>query len=295
MSSKVANSSDCINVQPDDEAPINEITLDEERNNISIMIQTRANISTIFNSIKILIERANKDMNRDWDGELQFNVFSRLNEELLIKNCIQLASHKNLLNKKEPNYYFCTQTYASHDGFDGTAFQNLSKDIHEASLQTGYGITRNGLNRKIKGKILFGARFKCKRCQPYRGNAHHHQTLEYKKTSYNNNQSNKWLSYDPNDPSVKLKLTRRRDTTLAIDKNQTYPFSVTISYNEVGFCVVNGMKLYSRESYKYIRHHLHRTITTYNGTKLNTNGKTITFFERNNISYVMLLQSPEIS
>ena len=195
--------------------------------------------------------------------------------------------------------------------------------------QNGYGITRNGLKRKIKG-TRFGARFKCKQCQSYRGNAHHHQTLEYKKISYNNNQSNKRLSYNPNDPSVKLKLARRRDTTLATDKNQTCPFSFTISYNEVSFYVVNGMgnnihshhpkikysklytpkyllnstesqlsqdilniwagvsllqnvlllktnKLYSRESLKYIRH-LHRTITMYNGTKLNTNEKTITFF-----------------
>ena len=104
MSSKVANSSDCINVQPNDEAPINEITLDEERNNISIMIQPGANISTISNSIKILIDKANKEMNRDWEGELQFNVFSHLNEELSIKNCIQFASHKNLLTKWLRNY-----------------------------------------------------------------------------------------------------------------------------------------------------------------------------------------------
>lgn len=348
MSSNVvnSNSSSCNNEQPYEEAPINEETLHEERNNISTMIQAGANISTITNSIKIIIDKANKGMNRDWEGELQFNVFSHLNKELSIKNCIQFASHKNLPNKKKPNYYFCSQTYPSHEGFIGTAFEKLSKDIHEASLHNGYGITRNGLKRKIKGNRM-GARFKCKRCQSYRGNSYHRQTLQYKKISYNSNQSNKRMSYDPNNPSVKLKLTRRRDTTLPTDKNLTCPFSFTISYDEIGFYVVNGMgnnihshhpkinysksytpicllnstesqlsqdilntgagvsllqnvlllktnKLYSRESLKYIRH-LHRTITTYNGTKLNTNEKTISFFENNNIPYVMLFQSPEIS
>ena len=73
-------------------------------------------------------------MDWDWEGELQFNVFSPLNEELSIKNCIQFASHKNLLNNKKPNYYFCTQTCPSYEGFNGTAFENLSKDIHDASL-----------------------------------------------------------------------------------------------------------------------------------------------------------------
>ena len=70
----------------------------------SIMIQAGANISTIPNSIKILIDKANKEINRDWEGELQFNVFSHLNEELSIKNCIQFASHKNLLTKWLRNY-----------------------------------------------------------------------------------------------------------------------------------------------------------------------------------------------
>ena len=179
-------------------------------------------------------------MDWDWEGELQFNVFSPLNEELSIKNCIQFASHKNLLNKNNPNYYFCAQTYPSYEGFNGTTFENLSKDIYEASLHNGNGITRNGLKRKIKGNRL-GARFKCKRCQPHRGNSCHHQTLEYLNISYNSNQSNKWMSYDPNDPSVKLKLTRRRDTTLPTDKNLTCPFSFTILYDEIGFYVVNGM------------------------------------------------------
>ena len=53
-------------------------------------------------------------------------------------------------------------------------------------------------------------------------------------------------------------------------------------------------RLYSRESLKYIRQR-HRSITTYNGTKLNDYEKTVSFFEDNNIPYVMLFQSPEIS
>ena len=143
---------------------------------------------------------------------------------------------------------------------------------------------------------------------------------------------NKRLSYDPNDPSMKLKLTIRRDTILPMKSEMTCPFSFTISYNKTGFYVVNGMgnnthkhhpkfnynnayvptslindtesqlskdltnggaglsllqnilllktkRLHSRESLKYIQQ-LHRTITTYDGTKLNDNEKTITFFLR---------------
>ena len=62
-----------------------------------------------------------------------------------------------------------------------------------------------------------------------------------KKNSYNSNQSNKRMSYDPKDPSVKLKLTRQRDTTLPTLKNLTCPFSFTILYDEIGFYVGNNV------------------------------------------------------
>ena len=130
--------------------------------------------------------------------------------------------------------------WQSEDGFNDSAFKKLSKDIHEASLLCGYDITRNGTNRKIKGNIIT-ARFKCKQCQSHSGNSGPIQSLECKKISHNENQPNKRLPYDPNEPSIKLNLTRT-DTAPALNNNTIIClFPVTISYDKIDFYIESGI------------------------------------------------------
>ena len=205
------------------------------------MIQGGTDIFTISNVTKNFIARANKQLNNDWQGEHEFNVFTEDNHILIsFRNCIGYATRKTLSNQKEPSYYVCVETHPPGDGINGSGFKRLSRDMHEATLSCGYAVTRNGTSRKLEANRL-GARFKYRQCQSYRGNSEYCKTLDYKKVSYNSNQLNKRLSYDPSDPSLKLKLTRRRDTILPMKKDMTCPFSFTISYNNLGFYVVNGM------------------------------------------------------
>ena len=119
--------------------------------------------------MKLLFDEANKRLNKDLEGELNFKVFT-LNLELQMENCINFSSHQNLDNKKLINYSSCPKKYSAISVVDNIGFSQLSKDIHEAALECGFAIIRNGNNRKIRGNKLC-AGFNCKRCQSYRGNS----------------------------------------------------------------------------------------------------------------------------
>ena len=87
------------------------------------MIQAGVDISTISNTMKNFIDEANKQLNNDWQGELNFNVFTEENHTLSLHNCIEYATYKNLLNKKKPSYFFCAETYPKDNGFNGSGFK----------------------------------------------------------------------------------------------------------------------------------------------------------------------------
>ena len=58
-------------------------------------------------------------------------------------------------------------------------------------------------------------------------------------TTTNNKQHSRRLK-DPTSPSRNQKLTRRRDTSLSMSNKELCPFKILISYDDLGFFVING-------------------------------------------------------
>ena len=105
--------------------------------------------------MKISTDKANKQLNSDYKVELQSNVFLQVKQDIPNQIYNKFTSHKRLSNKKVPNnYYYYKHICPSTDTFNGAAFNKTSKFIHEASLQCGYEVTRNGRSRKIKGNSV---------------------------------------------------------------------------------------------------------------------------------------------
>ena len=92
----------------------------------------------------------------------------------------------------------------------------------------------------MKNSEVGARRLSCKRCQSYRGQVAARQSEKYRKESFNNNKWNDRRLKDPTEPSKKMKLTRRRDTSLSMVKSELYPFKLLLSYDDLGIFVLNG-------------------------------------------------------
>ncbi len=58
--------------------------------------------------------------------------------------------------------------------------------------------------------------------------------------SFNNNKQHSRRLKDPTNPSRNQKLTRRRDTSLPMSNNELCQFKIQISYDDLGFFVINA-------------------------------------------------------
>ena len=210
------------------------------------MINDNVPLPYITKAMKNNLDVSFETFHDDWTGLLVFPVRQYSDENMFSddiplqeKNILEYIHFEHRENLTIPNYYFCNQKYPTDGGFNGAGYDKLVNDLQLASISNGYRINKNG-NRTLKNSEVGARRLSCKRCQSYRGQVAARQSEKYRKESFNNNKRNDRRLKDPTDPSKKMKLTRRRDTSLSMIKSELCPFKLLLSYDDLGFFVLNG-------------------------------------------------------
>ena len=218
----------------------------ESDESICQMVTDNVPLSYITKALKKKLDTSFGAFHEDWIGTLNFQVKQYVINNILTedvpleqKNIMEFVHFETKDNTNIPNYYFCKEKYSTSGGYDGPGYEMLVKDIQLASISSGYRINRNG-NRPLKNSLVGARRLSCKRCQSYRGKTDSRQSEEYRTMSFNNNKQHSRRLKDPTNPSRNQKLTRRRDTSLSMTNNELCPFKILISYDDLGFFVING-------------------------------------------------------
>ncbi len=218
----------------------------ESDESICQMVNDNVPLSYITKALKKKLDTSFGTFHEDWIGTLNFPVKQYVINNILTedvpleeKNIMEFVHFENKDNTNIPNYYFCNEKYSTSGGYNGPGYEMLVKDLQLASISSGYRINMNG-NRTLKNSLVGARRLSCKRCQSYRGKTDSRQSEEYRTMSFNNNKRHSRRLKDPANPSRNRKLTRRRDTSLSMTNNELCPFKILISYDDLGFFVING-------------------------------------------------------
>ena len=129
--------------------------------------------------------------------------------------------------------YFDINKYpVTEEGFDGLPYKNLSRDICNAAIKSGFYLVKNGFKDR---QGLYAQEFTCNRYQLYKGdlNKKKEATTVYRGCSYNDNNK---LSRG----TIGLKMPRMTSTMKPISKENKCKFSFYLTYDNVGFFLVPG-------------------------------------------------------
>jgi len=131
-------------------------------NTIQYIIENEPSVNKVTSSIQQFIHSTLKSYKKEWKGKLYFNDIRerRVNSKYynILRNVGKNTSHKFKL-------YFPLVKYSPSNGFKGTGFQLLVKDLQLSSMITsGFSIVKGG-TAKNKKKLHGCYRINCFRCQ----------------------------------------------------------------------------------------------------------------------------------
>ena len=202
-------------------------------------VEDNAPYIEIASSISEYIDNSIDLTNKTWRGRLTFLVHKRLPQnstssflpDNVNKDIIKYVGSQD---HNQSTFHFPQDKYSSVDGFNGTGFSNLVKDLQRASLHSGgFHLNRNG-KKPLSGNPNGCFRLKCRRCQLYRGKVTQRSNLSFKQVTFSNQRKNN------RQKQKGLSLPRRTKTKLPLHHQNRCRFFFVLSYDENGFYVVNG-------------------------------------------------------
>ena len=123
-------------------------SIPDGENTIQYIIENQPSVNKVTSSIQQFIHSTLKSYKKEWKGKLYFNDIRerRVNSKYynILRNVGKNTSHKFKL-------YFPLVKYSPSNGFKGTGFQLLVKDLQLSSMITsGFSIVKGGTAKNKK-------------------------------------------------------------------------------------------------------------------------------------------------
>ena len=164
---------------------------------------------------------------QNWKSVLEFDVL--LYGSIPESNFNILSYIDNKYKLYPPTVYFCKIKYPCVDGFSGPGWSFLLKELQRHSLCQGFSIASNGHGRSKKVRFI-----KC-----VHGFMYHNEVM--KRTNVSNYRDYSATNDRKNTRGLEgKKMPRRSSTKRSLTKKNCCPFCFQITYDNIGFYVVNG-------------------------------------------------------
>ena len=112
------------------------------------IIENEPSINKVTSSIQHFIHITLKSYNKEWKGKLYFNALREHRNTPKDYNILRYVGN-NTCNSHTTKLYFSFVKYSPINGFKGTRFQLLVKDLQLSTIRTsGFSIVKGGTARK---------------------------------------------------------------------------------------------------------------------------------------------------